>query len=339
MPEWTQLYQTELAAEGIDFLLNKDLRETFIREVDTEDKLKGTSTLENTGTSSTNGTSSLEEALKAHLDGTNGAEQTLRDVIAGTGSSETAENGTVSNTKTNTLDTTEAGTSTKDTNNTVTSEDNTTKTLTGETATKGKQDTLESGSHSSTENTSDVNDGVASAILEQGYLTRAVGSNGNDNKSTGVTTDNTETSTGSEATVGTKTYTTVLDEEETSNLRRTGTETLAEEGTDIKTGTSTEKKNETLDRTDSRTGTNSEDKTEDITKTGTTTSSTEDNSTQNGATTEDKTGKLLEKTELISKGNIGQTSSAELLEAWRKVIINIDKMIILSCRDLFMLLY
>lgn len=36
------------------------------------------------------------------------------------------------------------------------------------------------------------------------------------------------------------------------------------------------------------------------------------------------------------QGNIGITSSAELLEKWRKVLINIDMMIIEDCRDLFM---
>ena len=49
--------------------------------------------------------------------------------------------------------------------------------------------------------------------------------------------------------------------------------------------------------------------------------------------------KSTEKTELISQGNIGITSSAELLERWRNTIINIDKMIIEECRDLFMQIY
>ena len=39
------------------------------------------------------------------------------------------------------------------------------------------------------------------------------------------------------------------------------------------------------------------------------------------------------------KGNIGITSSADLLKGWREVIINIDKMIIDECYDLFMLVY
>ena len=46
--------------------------------------------------------------------------------------------------------------------------------------------------------------------------------------------------------------------------------------------------------------------------------------------------KQIEKTELISQGNIGVTSSAELLEKWRSVMINLDEMIIEECRSLFM---
>ena len=49
--------------------------------------------------------------------------------------------------------------------------------------------------------------------------------------------------------------------------------------------------------------------------------------------------KSTEKTELISQGNIGITSSAELLQKWRDTIINIDKMIIDDCNDLFMQIY
>ena len=45
--------------------------------------------------------------------------------------------------------------------------------------------------------------------------------------------------------------------------------------------------------------------------------------------------KSTEKTELISQGNIGITSSAELLQKWRDTIINIDKMIIDELSDLF----
>lgn len=41
----------------------------------------------------------------------------------------------------------------------------------------------------------------------------------------------------------------------------------------------------------------------------------------------------------VGKGNIGVTSSAELLKNWRETILNIDKMIIDECYDLFMLVY
>ena len=46
-----------------------------------------------------------------------------------------------------------------------------------------------------------------------------------------------------------------------------------------------------------------------------------------------------EKTSLISKGNIGITSSAQLLKEWREVIINIDELILNDLEDLFMLLF
>lgn len=42
---------------------------------------------------------------------------------------------------------------------------------------------------------------------------------------------------------------------------------------------------------------------------------------------------------IIGKGNIGTTSSAELLSKWRDVLINIDQLIINECKDLFMLIY
>lgn len=42
---------------------------------------------------------------------------------------------------------------------------------------------------------------------------------------------------------------------------------------------------------------------------------------------------------IIGKGNIGITSSAELLQKWRDVLINIDEMIIKDCHDLFMQVY
>ena len=50
-------------------------------------------------------------------------------------------------------------------------------------------------------------------------------------------------------------------------------------------------------------------------------------------------GNGKEVTKLVSKGNIGVTSSAELLDKWRKVLININEQIIDDCSILFMGVY
>ena len=60
------------------------------------------------------------------------------------------------------------------------------------------------------------------------------------------------------------------------------------------------------------------------------------NSTNNNVVNK---GSQKEETTLLSQGNIGITSSAELLEKWRSTIINIDEMIIEECRDLFMTIF
>lgn len=56
-------------------------------------------------------------------------------------------------------------------------------------------------------------------------------------------------------------------------------------------------------------------------------------SMKNISNTENKT---KESTTLISQGNIGITSSAELLSKWRECILNLDQMIIDECHFLFM---
>ena len=66
-----------------------------------------------------------------------------------------------------------------------------------------------------------------------------------------------------------------------------------------------------------------------------TSSNYNDNNSSNSIT--NNTGR--EETTLISKGNIGITSSAELLEKWRKVLINIDELIFEDMQDLFMMVY
>lgn len=62
---------------------------------------------------------------------------------------------------------------------------------------------------------------------------------------------------------------------------------------------------------------------------------TDMNDTSNSTTTNNST--VTERVEYLSQGNIGVTSSAELLQKWREVLINIDEMIIDECYDLFLL--
>ena len=82
---------------------------------------------------------------------------------------------------------------------------------------------------------------------------------------------------------------------------------------------------------------------DDITKYPTQGSQGENTATtnSNGTSTSNQTGENTqsEKTSLISKGNIGITSSAQLLKEWREVIINIDELILNDLEDLFMLLF
>ena len=73
------------------------------------------------------------------------------------------------------------------------------------------------------------------------------------------------------------------------------------------------------------------------------TSKNQQNSTITGNQSEEETNRRentqSETTSLVSQGNIGITSSAELLQKWREVLINIDEIIIEDCRDLFMRIY
>ena len=82
---------------------------------------------------------------------------------------------------------------------------------------------------------------------------------------------------------------------------------------------------------------------DDITKYPTQGSQGENNAStsSNATSTNNQTGEnsQTERTSLISQGNIGITSSAQLLKEWRDVIINIDKMILDDLEDLFLLLY
>ena len=58
-----------------------------------------------------------------------------------------------------------------------------------------------------------------------------------------------------------------------------------------------------------------------------------------GNTQATSTNNTTESTRFVSRGNIGVTSSAELLEKWRSVMINIDQQLVDECRDLFAMIY
>ena len=64
-----------------------------------------------------------------------------------------------------------------------------------------------------------------------------------------------------------------------------------------------------------------------------------DESSSNATSTGESIGNSKEEYTLTSQGNIGITSSAELLDKWRKVLLNIDLMIFEECNDLFMQIF
>lgn len=76
-----------------------------------------------------------------------------------------------------------------------------------------------------------------------------------------------------------------------------------------------------------------------MTSAGKTNSNSTNNSTSNSNNTVKNTTNNTEEYELISQGNIGITSSAELLEKWRNVLINIDQMIFKELENLFLFVY
>ncbi len=64
-----------------------------------------------------------------------------------------------------------------------------------------------------------------------------------------------------------------------------------------------------------------------------------DNSSSNSTSTGESNGNSREEYTLTSQGNIGITSSAELLTKWRETLLNIDLMIFEECNDLFMQIF
>ena len=68
-------------------------------------------------------------------------------------------------------------------------------------------------------------------------------------------------------------------------------------------------------------------------------SAQKDNNSSNSTSTGESSGNSREEYTLTSQGNIGITSSAELLTKWREVLLNIDLMIFEECNDLFMQIF
>ena len=123
---------------------------------------------------------------------------------------------------------------------------------------------------------------------------------------------------------------------ETFEREVSGSSEVNSNSTTNATGTSTANSNDIMyDTPNSRI--------DDITKYPTQGSQGENNATSssNATSSNNQTGEntQTEKTSLISKGNIGIKSSAQLLKEWREVIINIDEMILNELEDLFMLLF
>ena len=86
-----------------------------------------------------------------------------------------------------------------------------------------------------------------------------------------------------------------------------------------------------------------QNKVDDLDKYMTSASKSNSNSTNNSTSNANNTIKNksnnTEEYELISQGNIGVTSSAELLEKWRNVLINIDLMIFKELENLFLFVF
>ena len=123
---------------------------------------------------------------------------------------------------------------------------------------------------------------------------------------------------------------------ETFEREITGSSEINANSTSNSNGTSTSNSNDIMYDTPNT-------RIDDMTKYPTQGSQGENNATSssNGTSTSNQTGENTqsEKTSLISKGNIGITSSAQLLKEWREVIINIDELILNDLEDLFMLLF
>ena len=266
-PYYTKLYATELASKDISFMLNKDLKETFIRTVEGQENVTENSTSTDTSNMSGSQTSDDTTTSKTSQISTQGETFTLDSTNTGNSSDEST------------------GSTHDSTINSVTDE-------------IGQNDTTTNNYKESS-----IANGLAKVGLDVNYLT---GINQTDNNLTSNIDRTTDT---------TNTYTS----ENTNVVTRENTNTIS----------NSEERNIELENTnESETSVN-----------GNKTSEEKRTSNSEKDVTSDKIENMTETTELISQGNIGITSSAQLLKEWRSVLIDIDMMIISECESLFLKLY
>ena len=65
-PYYKQLYETELKSKDIEFLLNKDLKETFIREIEVEKNATNDTTISNTNDTTSTSTENTNNSLTSN---------------------------------------------------------------------------------------------------------------------------------------------------------------------------------------------------------------------------------------------------------------------------------
>ena len=159
-----------------------------------------------------------------------------------------------------------------------------------------------------------------------------------------LTETTTRTLSGTESGTGNK----VLSNEATQNTSLTSTSTGKLNETNQSTGNS--KTSQLSDGVASAsledgylTGTSQDDATNTNNQQSEGSSTSDQQSTIGGTQTQEETNKRentqTETVSLLSQGNIGITSSAELLQKWREVLLNMNEIIIKDCRDLFMQIY
>ena len=150
--------------------------------------------------------------------------------------------------------------------------------------------------------------------------------------------------TGIENGTGNKRLTNEQSQNATSNMTSTGEFTSSNQSTgDSKTSQMNDGVASASLDTNYLTGVSHDESSSTDNQQSKTSSNDKQESTITGNQSEEETNRRentqSETTSLVSQGNIGITSSAQLLKEWRDVLINMDEMIIKDCRDLFMQIY